>query len=89
MNLPLFILCLVLCWAALHFLIKAQVRRQVDEEIDRHLDNRGEIIRSQHRAIGEVRDELRRTSQQMIATAIQSSRSGNVIDRDRIDPPAQ
>lgn len=89
MNLPIFILCLVLCWAALHFLIKAQVRRQVDEEIDRHLDNRCEIIRSQHRAIGEVRDKLRRTSQKLIATAIQQSRSGNVIDHERIDPPGR
>lgn len=86
MNLLLFILSLLAAWVALHFLIKTQVRQRVDEEFDRYQAQQGDIARRHSRAVHEVRDELRRTSHQLIATAIQNSKPGTIVSKDPDDP---
>lgn len=84
MNLLLFIFCFAVCWAALHYLIKDQIVRQTEEEVTRQFNERENYARRQYEAVHEIRDQLRSTSHDMIATALEAGvrQQGQVDQRD-------
>lgn len=84
MNLFIFLFCFVTFWVAIHFLIKDQVVRSVEREVARQLDQQADLARRHHEAVHDIRDELRRTSHQLIATALEPGKQGTVIDHEGI-----
>lgn len=82
MSIWVFVFCLVMFWVALHFLIKDQVERQVEDKVARQLDHQSELVQRHHQAVTEVRDQLRRTSHDLLSTAIDAGARPEVIDLD-------
>lgn len=87
MSIWLFIFCFVMFWVALRFLIQDQVERRVAEEVARQLDQQSELAQRQHRAAAEIRDQLRRTSHEMLEAAIDSGAQPTALDLDDFERP--
>lgn len=78
-----FFICVTVVLVCFHFLLKFSI----EDEVERQIHSRDDLARQHQDAVHDIRDELRRTSHRLIATAIDPARRGDVIEHDDLDLP--